>query len=90
MFLAAAATSMAAASPDLDALLAESAAGLARPSANQYAWHEQERTMFVCIGVATCEGTEYDEDGRTTLVSLARRDCIAGSRLKRSSWPNWM
>ena len=59
---------MAAASPDLDFLLAEPAAAhLARPSANQYAWHEQECTMFVCIGVATYEGTEYDADGKTDL-----------------------
>lgn len=46
------------------------AADLARPSANQYAWHEQERTLFVCIGVATWEGTEYDADGKTDLTKL--------------------
>ena len=68
LVLAAAATSMAEPPPDLDALLAEPAAAhLARPSASQYAWHEQERTMFVCIGVATYEGTEYDADGKTDL-----------------------
>jgi alpha-L-fucosidase len=46
------------------------AAKLARPSANQFAWHEQERTFFVCIGVATWEGTEYDADGKTDLSKL--------------------
>ena len=46
------------------------AAHLARPSANQYAWHEQERTLFVCLGVATWEGTEYDADGKTDLTKL--------------------
>ena len=46
------------------------AARLARPSANQYAWHEQERTLFVCIGVGTWEGTEYDADGTTDLSKI--------------------
>ena len=36
------------------------AANLARPSANQYAWHEQERIMFVCLDPATWQGREYD------------------------------
>lgn len=46
------------------------ASRLARPSANQIAWHEQERTLFVCIGVPTWEGTEYDADGKTDLSKL--------------------
>src|SRR5580692_11149929 len=36
------------------------AAGLARPTATQYAWHEQERIMFVCLDPATWQGREYD------------------------------
>ncbi len=48
--------------PAWDAALRElTAAHLARPSANQYAWHEQECTMFV-FGVPTWEGTEYDAE----------------------------
>lgn len=43
---------------------------LARPSPVQYAWHEQERIMFVCLGVPTWEGTEYDADGRTDLSRI--------------------
>ena len=43
---------------------------LARPSPAQYAWHEQERIMFVCIGVATWMGTEYDEHGNYDLTKL--------------------
>ena len=42
------------------------AAKLARPDAVQYAWHEQERIMFVHFGVATWEGAEYDADGKPT------------------------
>lgn len=30
------------------------------PSPVQYAWHEQERLMFVCIDPATWQGREYD------------------------------
>jgi alpha-L-fucosidase len=36
------------------------AAQLARPSAVQYAWHEQERVMFVCLDPCTWQGREYD------------------------------
>ena len=46
------------------------AAQLARPSANQYAWHEQERTLFVHFGIATWEGTEYDADGKADLSKI--------------------
>ncbi len=42
----------------------------ARPSPAQYAWHEQERLLFVCIGVATWEGSEYDADGKTDLSQM--------------------
>jgi alpha-L-fucosidase len=59
------------ASPVPDSVVNDSAAArLARPSVNQYAWHEQERTLFVCIGVATWEGTEYDADGKTDLKQI--------------------
>ncbi len=37
---------------------------LARPSAAQYAYHEQERIMFVCLDPCTWQGREYDN--RTT------------------------
>ncbi len=33
---------------------------LARPSPEQYAWHEQERIMFVCLDPCTWQGREYD------------------------------
>ncbi len=46
------------------------AANLARPAAVQYAWHEDERIMFVHFGVATWEGSEYDSDGRTDLSKM--------------------
>jgi hypothetical protein len=36
------------------------AAKLARPNAVQYAWHEQERLMFVCLDPCTWQGSEYD------------------------------
>ncbi len=36
---------------------------LARPSPQQYAWHEQERIMFVCLGIPTWMGAEYDPKG---------------------------
>ena len=36
---------------------------LAKPSAVQYKWHEQERIMFIHVGVATWLGSEYDETG---------------------------
>lgn len=36
------------------------AAALARPSAAQFAWHEQERIMFVCLDPCTWQGREYD------------------------------
>jgi alpha-L-fucosidase len=33
---------------------------LARPTPQQYAWHEQERILFVCLDPATWQGREYD------------------------------
>jgi alpha-L-fucosidase len=36
---------------------------LAKPSAVQYKWHEQERIMFIHFGAATWLGSEYDEKG---------------------------
>ena len=33
---------------------------LAKPSAAQYAYHEQERIMFVCLDPCTWQGREYD------------------------------
>jgi alpha-L-fucosidase len=44
--------------------------GLARPSPAQYAWHEQERIMFIHFGVATWENAEYDRDGTTDLSKM--------------------
>ena len=35
-------------------------AELARPSAAQYEYHEQERIMFVCLDPCTWQGREYD------------------------------
>jgi len=35
-------------------------ARLARPSPQQYAWHEQERILFVCLDPCTWQGREYD------------------------------
>lgn len=33
---------------------------LAKPSPQQYEWHEQERIMFIHFGMATWQGREYD------------------------------
>ena len=33
---------------------------LARPTPQQYAWHEQERIQFVCLDPCTWQGREYD------------------------------
>ena len=33
---------------------------LARPTPQQYAWHEQERILFACLDPATWQGREYD------------------------------
>ena len=33
---------------------------LARPTAQQFAWQEQERIMFVCLDPCTWQGREYD------------------------------
>ena len=60
---------------DWDKAVADSAAAkLARPDAVQYAWHEQERIMFVHFGVATWEGSEYDSDGRMDLTKMDPAD----------------
>jgi alpha-L-fucosidase len=40
---------------------------LAKPTPVQYAWHEQERIMFVCLDPATWQGGEYDN--HTTKLS---------------------
>jgi alpha-L-fucosidase len=39
---------------------ARNPARLARPSPQQYAWHEQERITFVCLDPCTWQGREYD------------------------------
>jgi len=39
---------------------AEREVRLAQPSAAQYAYHEQERIMFVCLDPCTWQGREYD------------------------------
>ena len=38
----------------------DSATTLAKPSAAQYAYHEQERIMFVCLDPCSWQGREYD------------------------------
>lgn len=43
---------------------------LAKPSAIQYKWHEQERIMFIHFGVATWLGSEYDEKGNFDLSRM--------------------
>ncbi|MFA6241199.1 MAG: alpha-L-fucosidase [Candidatus Hydrogenedentales bacterium] len=40
---------------------ADSTRTLAKPTPQQYAWHEQERIMFVCLDPATWQGREYDD-----------------------------
>jgi len=40
---------------------AASEVALARPTPEQYAWHEQERIMFVCLDPCTWQGREYDD-----------------------------
>ncbi len=42
------------------AAAAAPAVKLARPTPQQYAWHEQERIMFACLDPATWQGREYD------------------------------
>lgn len=41
-------------------LRAAAAGSLAKPTSPQYAWHEQERIMFVCLDPCTWQGREYD------------------------------
>ncbi|MBU6262228.1 MAG: alpha-L-fucosidase [Bacteroidetes bacterium] len=43
---------------------------LAKPSAVQYKWHEQERIMFIHFGVATWLGKEYDDTGKFDLSRI--------------------
>ncbi|MBZ5858782.1 alpha-L-fucosidase [Flavihumibacter profundi] len=43
---------------------------LAKPSAVQYKWQEQERIMFIHFGVATWLGLEYDETGNFDLSRM--------------------
>lgn len=47
---------------------------LATPSSVQYAWHEQERIMFVCLDPCTWQGREYDDHstplGRINPIAL--------------------
>ena len=43
---------------------------LARPSMAQYAWHEQERILFVHLSPATWEGMTHDTDGKTDLSKM--------------------
>lgn len=52
---------------------------LARPSAVQYRWQEQERVMFVCLDPCTWQGNEYD-DHSTPL------DRINPERLDTDQW----
>jgi hypothetical protein len=33
---------------------------LTQPTAQQFAWHEQERIMFVCLDPCTWQGREQD------------------------------
>ncbi len=49
-------TAVAAAKEEADAPVAV----LAKPTAAQYAYHEQERIMFVCLDPCTWQGREYD------------------------------
>lgn len=60
---------------------------LARPSTNQIDWQEQERTLFVCFGIATYEGREYDADGQTDLTKIDPKDFDADAIcLAAKSW----
>ena len=43
---------------------------LAKPSAIQFKWQEQERIMFIHFGVATWLGLEYDEIGNFDLSRM--------------------
>lgn len=52
---------------------------LARPDAAQYAWHEQERLMFIHFGMATWQGIEYDNGN----FNLAR---INPDKLNTDDW----
>jgi alpha-L-fucosidase len=57
------------------------AAKLARPSPVQYAWHEQERIMFVCLDPCTWQGREYDNHSTPlSQINLAQLDTDEGCR----------
>lgn len=52
--------SLAALSLAAAAVNAPGGAVLAKPTAEQYVWHEQERIQFVCLDPCTWQGREYD------------------------------
>jgi alpha-L-fucosidase len=52
---------------------------LAKPTREQYAWHEQERLMFIHFGMATWQGIEYD-NGNFNLMR------INPDQLKTDDW----
>ena len=59
----------------LSCLQAASAANLARPDPAQYAWHEQERIMFVCLDPCAWQGREYDNHSTPlNLINPAQLD----------------
>ncbi len=51
------------------------AAHLPRPNAVQYAWHEQERLLFVCLDPCSWQGREYDNHStKLTDMKLPKLD----------------
>ena len=46
--------------PDVTSFENSGETELAKPTETQYAWHEQERIMFVCLDPSTWQGREYD------------------------------
>lgn len=64
---------------------AESPLPTARPTEAQYAWHELERIMFICLDPCTWQGREYDN--HTTALSdmvLPKLDTDQWCRAARS------
>ncbi len=48
---------------------------LARPTPQQYAWHERERIQFVCLDPCTWQGREYDDHSTPlSAINPARLD----------------
>ncbi len=55
---------------------------LARPTPQQYAWHEQERIQFVCLDPCTWQGREYDDHSTLINQVVIMEDYREGERIR--------